>query len=81
MKLSYKFSSALVATIVLIMAVASCGKKEYTVMRQNAETIKMVGPDGSVSVTKLSPGDKILAKIETGGRHFGMAIEETISEK
>ena len=65
----------------LLMVTATDGKKEYTVMLQNAETIKMVGSKGSVSVTKLSPGDKVLAKIETGGRHFGMAIEETISEK
>ena len=63
------------------MVTATDGKKEYTVMLQNAETIKMVGSKGSVSVTKLMPGDKVLAKIETGGRHFGMAIEETISEK
>jgi 3-dehydroquinate synthase II len=65
----------------LLMVTATDGKKEYTVMLQNAETIKMVGSKGSVSVTKLKPGDKVLAKIETGGRHFGMAIEETISEK
>ena len=65
----------------LLMVTATDGRKEYTVMLQNAETIKMVGPDGSVSVTKLKTGDKVLAKIETGGRHFGMAIEETISEK
>ncbi len=65
----------------LLMVTATDGSKEYTVMLQNAETIKMVGPKGSISVTKLSPGDKVLAKIETGGRHFGMAIEETISEK
>ena len=65
----------------LLMVTATDGKKEYTVMLQNAETIKMVGSNGSVSVTKLMPGDKVLAKIETGGRHFGMAIEETISEK
>ena len=65
----------------LLMVTATDGKKEYTVMLQNAETIKMVGSKGSVSVTKLMPGDKVLAKIETGGRHFGMAIEETISEK
>ncbi len=65
----------------LLMVTATDGRKEYTVMLQNAETIKMVGPEGSISVTKLSPGDKVLAKIETGGRHFGMAIEETISEK
>ena len=65
----------------LLMVTATDGKKEYTVMLQNAETIKMVRKDGSVSVTKLGPGDKVLAKIETGGRHFGMAIEETITEK
>ena len=65
----------------LLMVTATDGRKEYTVMLQNAETIKMVGPEGSVSVTKLKAGDKVLAKIETGGRHFGMAIEETISEK
>ena len=65
----------------LLMVTATDGRKEYTVMLQNAETIKMVGPGGSVSVTKLKAGDKVLAKIETGGRHFGMAIEETISEK
>ncbi len=65
----------------LLMVTATDGKKEYTVMLQNAETIRMVRKDGSVSVTKLRPGDKVLAKIETGGRHFGMAIEETITEK
>ena len=65
----------------LLMVTATDGKKEYTVMLQNAETIKMVRKGGSVSVTKLKPGDKVLAKIETGGRHFGMAIEETITER
>ena len=65
----------------LLMVTATDGKKEYTVMLQNAETIKMVMKSGSVSVTKLKPGDKVLAKIESGGRHFGMAIEETITEK
>ena len=65
----------------LLMVTATDGKKEYTVMLQNAETIKMVRKDGSVSVTKLKPGDRVLAKIESGGRHFGIAIEETITEK
>ena len=65
----------------LLMVTATDGKKEYTVMLQNAETIKMVRKDGSISVTKLKPGDKVLAKIESGGRHFGMAIDETITEK
>jgi 3-dehydroquinate synthase II len=50
-------------------------------MLQNAETIKVVTPDGAKSVTKITKGDRVLAKIETGGRHFGMAVEETIAEK
>lgn len=65
----------------LLMVTATDGKREYTVMLQNAETIKMVGPEGAKSVTKVVVGDKLLAKLDTGGRHFGMAIEETISEK
>ena len=65
----------------LLMLTATDGKKEYSVMLQNAETIKVVTPDGAKSVTKIAKGDRVLAKIETGGRHFGMAVEETIAEK
>ena len=65
----------------LLMLTATDGKKEYTVMLQNAETIKVVTPSGAVSVTKIRKGDEVLAQIETGGRHFGMAVEETIAEK
>lgn len=64
----------------LLMVTATDGSKEYTVMLQNAETIKLVKKNGSESVTKIKAGDKILAKIETGGRHFGMSVEESISE-
>ena len=38
-------------------------------------------PEGAESVTKLKPGDRVLAHLATGGRHFGMAVEETITEK
>ena len=49
---------------------------------QNAETIRLVSPDGkAMSVTKLKVGDKVLAHIETIGRHFGMQVEETLTEK
>ena len=30
---------------------------------------------------KLKKGDKVLAHLATGGRHFGMKVEETITEK
>lgn len=55
---------------------------ELKAVLQNAETIRLVTEDGEpVSIAKLSSGDKVLAKIEQGGRHFGEKIEETIIEK
>ena len=65
----------------LLIIEATDGRKNYSVVLQNAETIKLVTSEGSKSVTKLEKGDKVLAKISTGGRHFGMAVDETITEK
>lgn len=49
---------------------------------QNAETINLVDEKGkAVSVTRLKPGDKVLACVEEGGRHFGMKVRESIEEK
>ncbi len=56
--------------------------KEITSIVQNAETIRLTSPDGkAVSVVNLSPGNKVLVAMEEGGRHFGMKIEESITEK
>ena len=65
----------------LLMVEATDGEKSYSVMLQNAETIKMVTREGSKPVTAIEPGDVLLAKLGSGGRHFGMAIDETITEK
>ncbi len=65
----------------LLMVTASGGGREYSVILQNAETIKLVTKDGAKSVTGIVPGDRVLAKLESGGRHFGMAVEESITEK
>jgi 3-dehydroquinate synthase II len=43
---------------------------------QNAETIRVVTPEGSKAVTDLNKGDKILARVEEGGRHFGTLVKE-----
>jgi 3-dehydroquinate synthase II len=49
---------------------------------QNAETINLVDEKGkAVSVTKLKIGDRVLAYVEEGGRHFGMKVRESIEEK
>jgi 3-dehydroquinate synthase II len=57
------------------------GKKLSAVL-QNAETIRVVKPDGTpISVVDLKVGDEIVGYVEEAGRHFGMKVEETILEK
>ena len=48
---------------------------------QNAETIKIPTTDGRTAVTDLEAGDEVLVYYETGGRHFGETVEESIIEK
>lgn len=56
--------------------------QEIATIVQNAETIRLTDPKGSaVSVVSLVPGDKVLVAMEEGGRHFGIKIEESITEK
>lgn len=66
----------------LVLLRARVGGVEATTILQNAETIRLTDPEGNaVSVVALKPGDKILVAVEATGRHFGMKIEETITEK
>jgi 3-dehydroquinate synthase II len=56
--------------------------KPVSLVLQNAETIRLVSPEGEpVSVTSLKKGDKVLARIEESGRHFGMKVKETLVER
>ena len=56
--------------------------KEIAAIVQNAETIRLTDPEGkALSVVNLVPGDKVLVAMEEGGRHFGIKIEESITEK
>ena len=55
---------------------------EYSVVLQNAETIRLTAPDGTAaSVASLKAGDRVMGYVEKGGRHFGMAVDETIKEQ
>jgi 3-dehydroquinate synthase II len=53
------------------------------VVLQNAETVRLVQPDGSLlAVTAAKPGDRILVHIaEAAARHFGTAVDEFILER
>lgn len=66
----------------LMLVTASVGGTEINTILQNAETIRLTDPEGKpVSIVSLKPGDKVLVATEKGGRHFGMKIDETITEK
>ena len=65
----------------LMMVEAEHGGRTYSVILQNAETVRLVTADGSVPVSSLGPGDRVLAELSEGGRHFGMPVEETVTER
>lgn len=66
----------------LLYIEAEADDRKISAILQNAETIKLVAADGSsIPVTRLKPGDRVLAKLEKEARHFGMKIDETIIEK
>lgn len=56
--------------------------EEVSVILQNAETIRLVSPQGDqISVSQVERGTEVLCYLDYGGRHFGIKIEETIREK
>lgn len=66
----------------LVLVEAEVSRSRHTTLVQNAETIRFVTPKGqAVSVSALRVGDEILLHLEEGGRHFGMRIHETITER
>jgi len=66
----------------LLLVEAAAGTAKVSLILQNAETIRLVGEDGNaISVVHLKAGDTIMGSVLEGGRHFGMAVKETIREK
>ncbi|MCX6349220.1 MAG: 3-dehydroquinate synthase II [Candidatus Aureabacteria bacterium] len=66
----------------MLLVRAGRGKREASLVLQNAETIRLVRPSGKpVSVAQLKKGDEVLVRFEGGGRHFGMKVKESIIEK
>jgi len=66
----------------MVLVRAEVDGEDGTVILQNAETIRLVGPDGEhLSVSELRSGDEVLVWLGTKSRHFGMEVEEFIIEK
>lgn len=52
-----------------------------TICSQDAETVRIVSPDGSIPVSKIKPGDMVKAYIsEPVATHFGQVVKEYIVE-
>jgi len=66
----------------LMLVEAQAEGRSISIILQNGETIRLTDPEGeAVSIATLKPGDKVPAYLETGGRHFGHRVEETITER
>ncbi len=65
----------------MLLIEAEAKGRTYSVVLQNAETIRLGTPSGAVSVSALMVGDEVCVRLESGGRHFGHAMAETICEK
>ena len=66
----------------LLLVEAEGGGGRASLILQNAETVRLVGEDGRpISVAALKAGDRVLGATSEAGRHFGVAVKETIVEK
>jgi 3-dehydroquinate synthase II len=66
----------------LVLIEAEEKGQSISVILQNAETIRLVQPDGkAISLIDLREGSEVLVYREKGGRHFGVQIDETIIER
>ena len=54
----------------------------YSVLLQNAETVRLATPTGSTSVSQLQAGEQVLvAACSSVARHGGVAVEEQCVER
>jgi 3-dehydroquinate synthase II len=66
----------------LVLVEAEEKGQAISVILQNAETIRLIQPDGkSISLVDLREGSEVMVYREKGGRHFGVQIDETVVEK
>ena len=56
-------------------------EREFPIILQDAETVKIVTTEGSKRVDALQEGDTILGYVSEKARHFGMEIHEFLEEK
>jgi 3-dehydroquinate synthase II len=54
----------------------------YSLIVQNAETVRLISDGTSKSISELKSGDEVLIRVENGGRHFGTLVaDEMVIER
>ncbi|MFX1513000.1 MAG: 3-dehydroquinate synthase II [Promethearchaeota archaeon] len=64
----------------LILIKVEYENKEFPIILQDAETVRLVNSSDSIRINSLKPGDKVLGTQFDIGRHFGMEINEFLEE-
>jgi 3-dehydroquinate synthase II len=66
----------------MLLVKGNVNGKPISLVMQNAETIRLTRPNGKpISITHLKKGDEVLVYTEDAGRHFGVKVKETITER
>lgn len=56
-------------------------QREYSVMLQDAETVRLVNDEGSMPINEIKQGMMVYGHLSQSARHFGMKVDEFVEEK
>lgn len=66
----------------MVLVETEVNGRSFSLIVQNAETVRLVSDGGSKSVSELKSGDEVLVRVEDGGRHFGtLVVDELVIER
>jgi 3-dehydroquinate synthase II len=66
----------------MMLVEATVNGHPYSLIVQNAETVRLVSDGASKSVSELKSGDEVLVRVEEGGRHLGTLVaDEMVIER
>jgi len=61
---------------------AEADGRRFCALLQHAETVRLAAAGGgSIPVTRLAPGDRVLISLQAAARHTGVAVEEACTER
>jgi 3-dehydroquinate synthase II len=66
----------------MVLVEAEAADHSFSLIVQNAETVRLISDASSKPVSELKAGDEILVRVEEGGRHFGTLVaDEMVIER